>query len=255
IETIQRLHDGAIGDITSMRAYWNDAGVWTRARKDLEQAAGRPLTEMEYQMRNWYYFVWLCGDHIVEQHIHNLDVINWVKQGHPTKAWGMGGREIRGGTDKGEIFDHHAVEFEYADGSRLSSQCRHIRGCWSAVAEHVRGTKGTSDVSANSIQGESPWRYNVPGARNPYQQEHDDFFAAIRNDTPYNELEYGAFSSMTAIMGRLSTYSGKEITWDEALNSKLESMPKVLGWDAAPPNMPDAKGRYPLAVPGVTVTV
>jgi myo-inositol 2-dehydrogenase/D-chiro-inositol 1-dehydrogenase len=255
IETIQRLHDGAIGDITSMRCYWNDAGVWTKARKALEQQAGRPLTEMEYQMRNWYYFVWLCGDHIVEQHIHNLDVINWVKRAHPVRAWGMGGREIRGGLDRGEIFDHHCVEFEYPDGTRLSSQCRHIPGCWSTVSEHVCGTKGTSDVSGNSIQGETPWHFTSPGARNPYQQEHDDFFAAIRSDSPYNELEYGAFSSMTAIMGRLATYSGQEIKWEDALNSQIDTMPKVLGWDAAPPNMPDKDGQYPLAVPGVTVTV
>lgn len=254
IETMNRLHDGAIGDIVAMRAYWNGDGVWIHARKDLEQQLGRPLTEMEYQMRNWYYFVWLCGDHIVEQHIHNLDVINWLKEGHPVRAWGMGGREVRKGPDTGQIFDHHAVEYEYADGSRLSSQCRHIRGCWDSVSEHAVGTKGKCDISSYRIEGQEPWRFASSGARDPYQQEHDDFFAAVRNDTPYNETAaYGAYSTMTAIMGRMATYSGKEISWDDALNSSLDTMPKVLGWDAAPPDAPDAHGHYPVAVPGVTV--
>jgi predicted dehydrogenase len=208
---------------------------------------------MEYQLRNWYYFVWLCGDHIVEQHIHNLDVINWVKQGPPVRAWGMGGREVRKGLDSGEIFDHHAVEFEYADGSRLSSQCRHIPGCWDSVSEHVQGTKGTCDVSGHSIEGGSSWRFHKEGAKDPYQQEHDDLFAAIRNNTPYNELEYGATSSMTAIMGRMATYSGKEITWDQALNSQIDTMPKDLSWEAPPLSLPDREGRYKAAIPGVTV--
>jgi predicted dehydrogenase len=239
-----------------MRAYWNGNSPWVRARKKLEADAGRPLTEMEYQMRNWYYFVWLCGDHINEQHIHNLDVINWVKQGHPVRAWGMGGREVRKGIDNGEIFDHHAVEFEYADGTRCSSQCRHQPGCWDNVSEHVQGTKGLCDVSGHRIKGEQDWHFTTPGARDPYQQEHDDFFAAIRKDTPYNETAaYGAYSTMTAILGRMSTYSGKEIAWDDAINSQIDTMPKVLGWDADPPTKPDATGHYPVAVPGVTITV
>lgn len=285
IETLKRLHDGAIGDITAMRCYWNGDGVWTRARKEYEQKAGRPLTEMEYQMRNWYYFVWLCGDHIVEQHIHNLDVINWVKQGHPIRAWGMGGREVRKGLDHGEIFDHHFVEFEYADGSRCSSQCRHIPGCWDSVSEHVVGTKGTCDVSGYIIRGAAKQHlhfrhggqeliaqdhistpagkskaghkdnvlWHFKGAeKNPYQVEHDDLFAAIRNDTPYNELEYGAHSTMTAVMGRMATYSGKELSWDEVLNSTIDTMPAELSWDAKPPTVPDANGNYPVAIPGVT---
>lgn len=254
IETLQRLHDGEIGDITSMRCYWNNPGVWTRARKDLEKAAGRPLTEMEYQMRNWYYFVWLCGDHIVEQHIHNLDVINWVKQGHPVRAWGMGGREVRKGLDHGEIFDHHYVEFEYADGSRCASQCRHIPGTWDSVSEHVVGTKGICDVSGYKISGEKKWHFDSKGAKDPYQQEHDDLFAAIRNNTPYNELEYGAHSTMTAVMGRMATYCGKELTWDQAINSQIDTMPKELSWDALPQSLPDANGQYKIPVPGVTVS-
>ena len=147
IETIKRLHDGAIGDIVAMRGYWNGNSPWVRPRKELEEKLGRPPTEMEYQMRNWYYFVWLCGDHIVEQHIHNLDVINWVKQGHPVRAWGMGGRQVRNGIDNGEIFDHHAVEFEYRRWQPSEQPMPPHPGCWDSVSEHVQGTKGLCDVS------------------------------------------------------------------------------------------------------------
>src|SRR6266436_424758 len=165
LETIQRLHDGAIGDIVAMRAYWNGQTPWLKRRADLDQQYGRKLTEMEYQMRNWYYFTWICGDHIVEQHIHNLDVINWVKNGYPVRAHGMGGCQVRKGIDYGEIFDHHYVEFEYADGSRCSSECRHIPGCWSNVSEHFVGTKGTAELADPDraiVRGEKAWRWRKP---------------------------------------------------------------------------------------------
>ncbi|MEO6184585.1 MAG: Gfo/Idh/MocA family oxidoreductase [Verrucomicrobiota bacterium] len=248
LETLDRLHGGAIGDIVAMRCYWNGGGVWVRPRQTAQ-------TEMEYQMRNWYYFNWLCGDHINEQHIHNLDVINWVKNGHPVRCHGMGGRQVRTGIDHGEIFDHHAVEYEYADGSHLFSQCEHIEGVWSSVSEHVIGTKGTCDVSSHVIRGANAWKFEKDGARDPYQQEHDDLFKAIRSDKPYNEAENGAKSTLTAIMGRMATYSGKVIEWDEALNSKIDLMPKVFAWDANPPTMPDKDGRYAIAIPGKTIAV
>ena len=182
LDTLARLHDGAIGDIVAMRCYWNGTTPWVKFRADLEKKHGRPLTEMEYQMRNWYYFVWLCGDHICEQHIHNLDVINWVKKGYPVRAHGMGGCEVRKGKDYGEIFDHHAVEFEYADGSRCFSQCRHINGCWSDVSEHIQGTKGRGELFDGrwSLTGENPWRFQGKQARDRYQQEHDDLFTSLR---------------------------------------------------------------------------
>ncbi len=248
IETIKRLQDGAIGDIVSMRAYWNDGGVWVKPRQPGQ-------TEMDYQMRNWYYFNWLCGDHINEQHIHNLDVINWVKNGYPVKAHGMGGRQVRTGIEYGEIFDHHAVEFEYADGSRLYSQCRHIRGCWSSVSEHVVGTKGSADVGGNRITGPTPFRFKADQPKDPYQQEHDDLFEAIRNNLPYNEAERGAKSTMTSIMGRMATYSGQVIEWDAAMASKIDLAPKSYAWDALPQSLPDDKGAYKIAIPGSTVTV
>jgi len=251
IETLNRLWDGAIGEITSMRCYWNGTTPWVHPRAELESQYGRKLTEMEYQMRNWYYFVWICGDHIVEQHIHNLDVINWVKKGHPIRAHGMGGVEVRKGPDYGEIFDHHAVEFEYADGSRCFSQCRHINGCWDNVSEHAAGTKGSVDISGHTIRGENAWRFRG-GGKNPYQQEHDDLFDAIRNSKPYSEVEMGAHSTMTAIFGRMATYSGKVIEWDEAINSKLSVMPQSFAWDAETPNKPRDDGWYDHAVPGKT---
>ena len=255
IETVKRLHDGAIGDIVAMRCYWNGSTPWLHRRADLEKDYGRKLTEMEYQMRNWYYFTWICGDHIVEQHIHNLDVINWVKKGPPIRAEGMGGCEVRKGLDYGEIFDHHAVEFEYEDGSRCASYCRHINGCWNAVSEHVVGTKGTCDVNRYTIRGSTPWRHKDQGAKDPYQQEHDDLFDAIRNDKPYNEAEYGATSTMTAILGRMATYSGQMIEWKDALNSNINLFPDKLDWDAMPKVIPDAAGLYKLPVPGQTVAV
>ena len=245
IETVKKLQDGAIGDITAQRVYWNDAGVWVNPRKPDQ-------TEMEYQMRNWYYFVWLCGDHIAEQHIHNLDVANWVKNAHPVKARGMGGRQVL--TDKryGQIFDHHMVEFTYPDGSICFSQCRHQPGCWSEVNEHAIGTKGTSAVGSKLIRptGGQEWRYRGKSV-DPYQQEHDDLFEAIRKNTPYNEGFYGAHSTMTSILGRMATYSGKEITWDEGLKSELSYFPDELSWNAKMKALPDADGNYEIPMPGV----
>lgn len=255
IETIQRIHDGAIGDVTSMRAYWNGQRPWQKKRVDLEARYGRKLTEMEYQLLNWYYFTWICGDHIVEQHIHNLDVINWVKNGHPVKARSMGGREITTGPDDGEKYDHFACEFEYADGSICFSYCRQQPGCWDSVSEAVVGTKGRSDVSGNKITGDAPWRFKAEAVKDAYQQEHDDLFAAIRNNTEYNEAEYGATSTMTAIFGRMAAYSGKELDWDAAINSKIELFPKTIAWDADPGPKPGADGYYPLAVPGQTIVL
>jgi predicted dehydrogenase len=248
IETVKRLKDGAIGKIQFARAYWNQGELWVRPRQQGQ-------TEMEYQMRNWYHFNWLCGDHICEQHIHNLDVINWVKGAYPTKAFGMGGRQVRVGKEYGEIYDHHAVEFDYADGSKMFSQCRQIPGCWNSVSEHVVGTEGTCDISAHKIAGkDGAWQYK--GERpDPYQQEHDDLFASIRQGKPLNEAENGVYSSLTAIMGRMATYSGKEITWEAALNSKLSLMPKDFDFKANPNSLPNPEGFYAIAVPGISTVL
>jgi predicted dehydrogenase len=238
-----------IGEITSMQAWWNNDGVWTRPRK-----AGQ--TEMEYQMRNWYYFVWLCGDHITEQHIHNLDVINWFKNGYPVKAQGFGGRQVRKSKEHGEIFDHHYVEFHYADGSILNSQCRHMPGTSSKVDELLVGTKGKIYCDAariTDLRGKTIFQFDKSKERNPYQTEHDELFAAIaKGEYKYADAENGAYSTMTSILGRMATYSGQVIDWDKAINSGLNLHPSVYAFDAAAPVNPGPDGFYPVPVPGVT---
>ncbi len=238
-----------IGDITSAQAWWNNDGVWVRPRKYNQ-------TEMEYQMRNWYYFNWLCGDHINEQHIHNIDVINWFKGGYPVKAQGMGGRQVRKGKDHGEIFDHHFVEFTYADGSILNSQCRHIPGTMSRVDELLTGTKGSIHCGKAFItdtKGNSIYQFDKKGEPDPYQVEHEELFAAIaKNEYKFADAENGAKSTMTSILGRMATYSGQVIEWDKAINSGIDIHPKEYSFDAMPPILPNADGFYPVAVPGVT---
>jgi len=245
LETVRRIQEGAIGKVLFYRAYWNSPGVWTRARE-----AG--WSEMTYQMRNWYYFNWLCGDHIVEQHIHNLDVCNWIQGAPPASAQGQGGRAVRTGPDTGEIYDHHVVEFTYADGTKLFSQCRHQPGCWDSVSEHAHGTQGTADVSGGRIQGQGGWDWRYRGEPvDPYQLEHDRLFAAIRADQPHDEAVNGAHATMTAILGRLATYSGRVVSWDEALASSVSLAPARYAFDADPLVLP-THGTYPHAIPGVT---
>ncbi|KAA5545778.1 Gfo/Idh/MocA family protein [Adhaeribacter rhizoryzae] len=254
LETIKRINDGMIGDVVAAQAYWHNAGVWVRPRQ-----AGQ--TEMEYQMRNWYYFNWLCGDHINEQHIHNIDVVNWVKNGYPVSAQGMGGRQVRNGVDHGEIYDHHYVEYTYADGTILNSQCRHIPNTMNRVEETFAGSKGRVVLSGDGkgiitdLSGKVLYNHRGKDDPNPYQTEHDILFAAIRENKPYNNAEIAAKSTMTAIMGRMATYSGQVINWDEALNSEISIMPKTFAFDAETPTKPDANGRYPIPTPGVTKVV
>lgn len=249
-DIMNRVHDGAIGDVVSLNVYWNGGGVWD-PRKKREDTK----TEMEYQLRNWYYYNWICGDHICEQHIHNLDVGCWAKGGmYPVKANGIGGREVRIDPKYGEIFDHHAVEYTFEDDTKMYSQCRHIRGCWNSVSEHAIGTKGMVTFSGNSsyktFDGQD-YRYRGP-KNDPYQTEHDDLFNAIRKNEEYNEAEYGAMSTMTAILGRMATYSGKELEMKKALASTTSIMPEEFTWDAKMPSNPDPEtGEYPVPVPGV----
>lgn len=238
-----------IGDIVSAQAWWNNDGVWVNKRQPGQ-------TEMEYQMRNWYYFTWLCGDHILEQHIHNIDVVNWFKGGYPVKAQGMGGREVRKGKDYGEIFDHHYVEFEYADGSVMNSQCRHIPHTMSKVDELLVGTKGRIECGAgriSSLGGKELYQFDRKQENNPYQQEHDDLFAAIaKGDFKFADAENGAYSTLTAILGRMATYSGQVLSFDKVLNSGISIMPKEFSFTAQPPVLPDSEGIYAAAIPGVT---
>ncbi|MGB3587694.1 MAG: Gfo/Idh/MocA family oxidoreductase [Tunicatimonas sp.] len=250
---MERIHNGEIGDITGGQVYWNSSGVWVRPREEGQ-------TEMEYQMRNWYYFTWLCGDHILEQHIHNIDVANWAKQSYPTMAQGMGGREVRTGPDHGEIFDHHFVEFHYGDGTMINSQCRHIEGCMNKVAESFVGTKGRATTDGKTeitdLKGNSIWSHRDKNDRNPYQIEHDRLFETIANGGELlADAENGAKSTMTAILGRMATYSGKPVTWEDALNSDMSLMPETFAFDAQPPIVPNADGLYPVPTPGKTKVI
>ena len=239
----------AIGDIISAQAWWDGDGVWVHPRKEGQ-------TEMEYQMRNWYYFNWLCGDHINEQHIHNIDVINWFKGAYPVKAQGIGGREVRKGKDYGEIFDHHYVEFHYADGSILNSQCRHQPKTMSKVDELLIGTKGKIFAGAANIvdhKGKVLYQFDRKTENNPYQTEHDELFEAVaKGQFKFWDAERGAKSTRTSILGRMATYSGQVIEWDKAINSGIDIHPKAYDWAAMPPVVPNADGFYPVAVPGVT---
>ena len=260
IETIKRLQDGEIGRVVATRCYWNGDGVWVRPRIDGQ-------TEMEYQMRNWYYFNWLCGDHINEQHIHNLDVINWLMGGPPKMAQGQGGRQVRTGKEHGEIYDHHFVEFTYEkDGDRsiLLSQCRHIPNCWSSVSEYAHCADGWANIGDGKIfdsKGNLKWEYNrksEDGKRknihDGHQDEHHDLFASLRKGEIPNEGDYGAHSTMTAILGRLATYSGKEISYEDALKSELGISPVETyhSFKDTPPILPNADMTYPIPMPGIT---
>ena len=244
-----RINKGDIGKIVSGQVYWNGAGVWVRKRESGQ-------TEMEYQMRNWYYFNWICGDHIVEQHIHNIDVANWFIGEYPKSATGMGGREVRKGIDHGQIFDHHYVEFNYPGGAVISSQCRHQPGTNRNVSEVFQGTKSNVYTKPKSKivdhSGNDLFIYDSIGDKSPYQIEHDELFKSIRSGGVINNAEYGAKTTLTAIMGRMATYTGKEITWEQALNSNHILVPDNLDWDSIPPVIPDENGKYPVPVPGVT---
>jgi len=248
-ELIKRVHDGAIGQIVSAQAWWNNDGVWVHPRQPGQ-------TEMEYQMRNWYYFVWLCGDHITEQHIHNLDVINWALEAYPVKAQGMGGREIRKGKEHGQIFDHHYVEFHYDNDVILNSQCRHQKGTASKVDEMLIGTKGKvfcDEARIVNEKGKTIYQFDKTKENQPYQNEHDELFAAIAGgEYKFWDAERAAKSTMTSILGRLATYSGQTVEWEKAIHSGLNIMPAAYGFNATPPVLPDADGYYPVAIPGVT---
>lgn len=254
-ETIKRIEDGAIGDITGGQVYWNSGGVWVRPRQ-----AGQ--TEMEYQMRNWYYFNWLCGDHITEQHVHNIDIANWVKNAYPVSVQGTGSRAWRRGKEYGEIYDNHSIELTYPDGSIIHSQCRHFEGISNRVDESFSGTKGKVYLSADNsgeltdYKGQKIYSHDKKGNANPYQTEHDELFAAIaKGEFKFWDAERVAKSTFTSIIGRYATYSGETIRWDEALKADNSLFPEKLAWDATPKLLPDADGFYPVPTPGKTKVI
>jgi predicted dehydrogenase len=235
MEVMKRVHDRAIGDLIGGQVYWNQGGLW---KADRESA----WSDTEWQIRNWLYFTWLSGDHIVEQHIHNLDVANWAMGSHPVKAVGVGGRQRRTEAAYGHIFDHFAIDFEYPGGAHVMSMCRQIEGSANHVGELFQGTRGTTN-GATKIEGETSYTWSGE-RKNPYVEEHVDLLASIRAGKPLNELRQVAESTLTAIMGREAAYTGQVIEWDALLKSNQNLMPPrvAFGSMAVPP----------VAAPGVT---
>jgi myo-inositol 2-dehydrogenase/D-chiro-inositol 1-dehydrogenase len=228
VETLKRIHDGAIGDLVGGRCYWNTNTNTKRLAKP-----GTP--DVAYQIRNWYGYPWLSGDHIVEQHVHNLDVLNWAFAAHPLAAVGMGYRVPRD-LGFGPIFNFFAIDLEYPKGVHALSMCRQISNCANGIDEHLVGTKGMCHVNAYEINGKRLYADKEKRKHaNPYVQEHTDLIESIRSGKPYNELKSVAESTLTAIMGRMSAYTGKRVTWEKALNSKEELVPQNLAWDTVVP--------------------
>lgn len=248
---IRAIQDGKYGDITLLRVYWNGDGIWNRSRQE-------GMTEMQYQINNWYHFVWLSGDQICEQHVHNLDVGNWVvsavtgEEGedwpHPVEANGMGASLTRGYNGKnlqGQIFDANFVEYSYANGLRMYSQCRHQPRTWSPVTEYFHGTLKPEGRNVAGGGPEVKLKFS-----NPYVQEHYDLQQAIVRGRKLHEGWYGAIDTMTAVLGRMATYSGKVVKWDDLVTNGHDTFPKELSWAANPPVVPDANGFYPVPMPG-----
>jgi predicted dehydrogenase len=247
-ETIQRLQDGAVGEITAMQCTYNTGFLWHRGRQP-------GWTDMQWQLRNWLYFAWLSGDHIAEQHIHSLDKIAWtLKDEYPVKCVASGGRACRTDPIYGDVYDHFNTVFEWKDGRRLFSSCRQWGGAASDVSDWIFGTKGRANIQAHTIWGEKPWRWNDQwkGKRDDeipsddmYQNEHDAFFAALRKGDVIDNGDYMCGSTLMAIMGRMSAYSGQEVTAEQALASN-----ESLGPDAASLTFEMAPPTPVVAVPG-----
>jgi myo-inositol 2-dehydrogenase / D-chiro-inositol 1-dehydrogenase len=236
-EAMKRLHDGAIGDIVAIRAYWNQGGLWNKPRE-------ANWSDMEFQLRNWLYYSWLSGDHIVEQHVHNLDVGNWGMNGIPVRVFGVGGRQARTAPEYGHIFDHFGLEYEYANGVRMQSMCRQIPGTPGLVAEAFVGTKGTMDTQDGrryEISGPNAWKWSGEFT-DPYQQEHTNLIESIRAGKPSNELKQVADSTLAAICGREAAYTGKVVAFEQYLATDQNISPAKL--EFGPMVTP------PVAIPG-----
>ena len=239
IQVMKRIHGGDIGEIRAAQCYWNQGDLWVKKP--------RPnWSDMEWQCRNWYYFTWLSGDHICEQHVHNLDAVNWAIGAHPTQVLGMGGRQVRTAPEYGNVFDHISVEYEYPGGVRVLSMCRQTEGASTRIAERIVGTKGIADTNGSTavIEGQNPFKYEGKSP-NPYVQEHADLIESIRKGRPLNEGRRIAESTMTAIIGRMSAYTGRALKWDWAMNaSQLDLSPGKYEFADLPVR--------PVAIPGQT---
>jgi predicted dehydrogenase len=248
-EAVARVHDGAIGELVAIQGHYNVGFLWHRGRQP-------DWTEMEYQMRNWYYFTWLSGDHIVEQHVHFMDLMSWLMQEQrPEDAWGYGGRSVRTEPKWGDIFDHHAVVFQYPGNVRAYTFTRQQTGCWNEVSFVIMGTKGRllSDRGwgGYAIEGETNWRAEK-STTHPEITCFEEAISALRAGKPINDCQTMAGSTMVAILGRMATHSGQLVTWDAAANSSRVLAPARYAWDADPPVLPNPDGSYPHPIPGAT---
>ncbi|MDR3109238.1 MAG: Gfo/Idh/MocA family oxidoreductase [Planctomycetaceae bacterium] len=270
----EKVHSGAIGDVQYTRVYWNGGGIWCRQR-------GAGQSELDFQVNNWYHFVWLCGDNICEQHVHNLDVGNWLhskgdRMAHPIEANAQGGRTFKAGPEKlmaeapsftndrkawdewyqknkkaffrhGQAWDHFSVEFTYADGSKMFSQCRHIANTWDQVSEYVVGTNGYGAPGwLRDGKKERLWDNKEKAVKGPFQWEHDKHVDAIRNDKPYHDGWHGAQATMCAVLGREAAFSGKVVKWDDLVEKGRIYSPEqeITNWDQLPPVKADDNGFY-----------
>ncbi|HBB75577.1 MAG TPA: dehydrogenase [Planctomycetaceae bacterium] len=240
--TLEKVREGLAGDIIGGQVYWNGSGIWYRKREEGQN-------EMQFQVNNWYHFNWLCGDHICEQHVHNIDVANWFLDALPVSAYGVGGRQQRTPGQPSEIYDHHAVNFTYPNGVHIASQCKQFPGGDNRVNEEFQGTKGYVRIGEiTDYAGKVLWKYEGPRP-NAYQVEHDELHDAIRRDVPLNNAYYGTTSSFSAVLGRMATYSGKVQNFEKALALPYRTMPENITWESTPPVVPDAEGNYPLPMP------
>jgi len=241
-QTVRRIHDGAIGDITALHTNYLTGALWNRERTE-------GMSDMEWQMRNWPYFTWLSGDYNVEQHCHSLDKMMWVMNNTPPlRAYGVGGRQTRTGAEFGHIFDHMAVVYEFANNVRCFAFCRQQEGTHGETTDHIIGTRGRANLLGvnqqdrnwppYSITGANEWRLTaaqVRAATGMYQAEHNELFASIRNGQPINDIDWMYKSTMLAILGRMVCYTGQMITWDQAMNSREDMTPTDgYRWDRAP---------------------
>jgi predicted dehydrogenase len=241
-ETVKRIHDGAVGEIVTLFANDYRTGRWDKPRKP-------DMTDMTYQMRNWYNFTWLSGDFNVEQHVHFLDLCAWIMNNqYPVSAIGIGGRQVLTGPEYGNIYDHFSIVYEYANGTRLVSNCRQQPGCKGDMSAQAYGTKGRASLAekkvGHSIHTDKDWFYEGP-SNEMYDAEHADLYASIRSGNTVNNGEYMAKSTLLAIMGRMAAYTGQKITWDQAMNSKEDLTPEKYDWDAK-------LRTWEVAVPGKT---
>jgi predicted dehydrogenase len=249
-EIIRMIHEGAIGDIVAGTSYYNGNGLWMHPRKE-------KWSDVEWQIRNWPYFTWLSGDHLVEQAVHRIDIQNWVMRANPISAYGMGGRQVRTDPAYGHIYDHHAVEYEYPGGVRVSHMCRQNDGTDTRITEYYVGTKGIAQPSEGKIGdrefflGDSArpgkgTQIEVEPLNKGYIREHKVLIDSIRAGKPVNEGRQCAESTLTAIMGRMTAYTGKTVTWEHAMNSKLNLWPEKLEFGEMPVPPVAMPGRDPL---------